>query len=130
MHGFIQNIKQSTDLNTDFRRVLYTAKYSQLVLMVLKPGEEIGFSTHMQDQFFKLEKGMGHVIMNGVTAAVKSGFGIIVPAGTNHNIINTGKVDLKLYTIYSPPSHLDGTVHHSCSPADAIHRPFDGNTSE
>ena len=130
MTGFIQNIAQASGLNTDFRRVLYTAKYSQLVLMSLKPGEEIGFETHGLDQFFRIEIGMGHVIMNGVTTEFKDGVGIIVPAGTNHNIINTGAVDLKLYTIYSPPNHLDGTVHHTRVEAVAAHEQFDGITSE
>lgn len=130
MTGFIQNIEQASGLNTDFRRVLYTAKYCQLVLMALKPGEEIGFETHGLDQFFRIETGSGHVIMNGVTTEFRDGFGIIVPAGTHHNILNTGAVDLKLYTIYSPPNHLDGTVHHTRGQANAAHEQFDGTTTE
>lgn len=130
MHGFIQNIKQRSELNTDFRRVLYTAKYSQLVLMMLKPGQETGFDTHMQDQFFRLEKGMGHVIMGGVTTEIYSGFGILVPAGANHNINNTGQIDMQLYIIYSPPNHLDGSVYHTSLQASAVSKHFDGQTTE
>lgn len=130
MNGFIQNIERATVLNTDFRKVLYTAKNCQLVLMSLKPGEEIGLETHALDQFFRIESGSGQTIINSVTSEVEDGFGIIVPAGSNHNMINTGKVDLKLYTIYSPPNHLDGVVHHSHLDAINDHEEFDGKTTE
>lgn len=130
MHGYIQNIQQASLANTDFRQVLYTGKYSQLALMSLKPAEELGFEVHMQDQFFSVEKGMGHVIINGVTTEIQAGSGILVPAGANHNVINTGSVDLKLYTLYSPPSHLDGAVSHVRSRTEGSHPPFDGITTE
>lgn len=130
MHGYVQNISLASRQNSDFRKVVYTAKYSQLVLMALKPGEEIGFETHMLDQFFRVEAGVGHVIINGVTNEVCAGYGMIVPAGSNHNVINTGKTDMKLYTIYSPPNHLDGTVHHTRGQAMVEHAAFDGNTTK
>lgn len=129
MHGYIQNIQHVSLANTDFRRVLYTGKYSQLVLMSLKPAEEIGFEVHMLDQFFRVEQGMGHVILSGFTTEIQAGSGILVPAGANHNVINTGKVDLKLFTLYSPPSHLDGTVIHVGSRDEWV-LPFDGVTTE
>lgn len=130
MLGYVQNISLASCQNSDFRRVVYTAKYSQLVLMALKPGEEIGFETHMLDQFFRVEAGVGHVMINGVTSEVYTGYGMIVPAGSNHNVINTGKTDMKLYTIYSPPNHLDGAIHHTHDEATANDAPFDGKTTE
>lgn len=130
MKGFIQNIEHTSVLNADFRKVLYTAKHCQLVLMSLKPGEEIGLETHALDQFFRIEAGSGQIIMNGVSTEIKNGFGIIVPSGTSHNLINTGKVDLKLYTIYSPPNHLDGVVHHTQSDAINDHEEFNGITTD
>jgi mannose-6-phosphate isomerase-like protein (cupin superfamily) len=130
MNGFIRNLTQASLSNTDFRIVLYTAKYSQLVLMSLKPGEEIGFETHMLDQLFKVEAGFGHVIIQGVTTEVSEGSGIIVPAGINHNILNTGQVDLKLCTFCSPPIYLDGITHHTRQDAISKHEYFNGITTD
>lgn len=112
MTGYVSNIEQITKNNSFFRQVLFTGKYSQLVVMSLKPGQEIGLETHdAVDQFFRVDSGSGEVIMNGEKTQIADGFAIIVPAGTEHNVINTGDVDLKLYTVYSPPNHPDGTVH-------------------
>ncbi len=110
--GFVADIEKETVKNTDFRRVLYTGKFSQLVLMCLKPGEEIGEETHDDvDQFFRFEEGEGKVVIDGVEHAVKDGSAVIVPSGAKHNVLNTSKAaDLKLYTIYSPPEHQDKVV--------------------
>lgn len=111
--GYHDNIEKLTLENGYFRQVLFTGQHAQLVLMSLKPGEEIGMEVHDTiDQFFRFEKGEGKVIQNGEEQIVGDGFAVIVPAGTNHNIINTSQTeDLKLYTIYSPPNHPDGTIH-------------------
>jgi mannose-6-phosphate isomerase-like protein (cupin superfamily) len=130
MKGFVQNIASITVKNESFRRVLYTAKHSQLVLMALKPGEEIGAEVHKLDQFFRVETGNGEAVLDGVRTAIQEGFAIIVPAGTNHNIINTGTVPLKLCTIYSPPNHRDGVVHNTRADAEADSEHFDGVTTE
>jgi mannose-6-phosphate isomerase-like protein (cupin superfamily) len=113
MTGFVGKIEELTLANSYFRQVIFTAPHSQLVLMSLKPLEEIGMEMHANvDQFFRIEKGQGKVIMNGEESAVSDGFAIMVPAGTQHNVINTSQTDeLKLYTIYSPPNHPDGKVH-------------------
>ena len=107
--GFSSHIEAETIKNTDFRRVLYTGKFSQLVLMRLKPGEEIGEETHDDvDQFFRFEAGEGFVVIDGTKHAVKDGTAVVVPNGAKHNVVNTSKTaDLKLYTIYSPPEHQD-----------------------
>ncbi|MDD2801811.1 MAG: cupin domain-containing protein [Methylococcales bacterium] len=130
MKGFTQNIEELAVNNEDFRQVLYTAKHCQLVLMALKPGEEIGAEVHQLDQFFRVEEGSGEAELNGVRTAIRDGFAVIVPAGTNHNIINTGTVSLKLYTLYSPPNHRDGVVHHTRADAEADTEQFDGQTTE
>ena len=107
MKGYYDNIEQLTIQNTDFRRVLYTGHHTQLVLMSLKPGEEIGAEVHPDiDQFFRFEAGSGQLVIDGNIYEVKDGDAGIIPAGANHNVINTGAVDLKLYTLYSPPEHL------------------------
>lgn len=113
MTGFVGNIEEKTLANSFFRQVLYTGKYAQLVVMSLAPGEEIGVEVHPTvDQFFRFEKGEGKVIINGEESLVKDGFAVIVPAGSQHNVINTSTTEpLKLYTIYSPPNHPDGTIH-------------------
>lgn len=113
MTGYHDNIEKLTLENSYFRQVLFTGQHAQLVLMSLKPGEEIGMEVHPNvDQFFRFEKGQGKVIQNGEEQIISDGFAVIVPAGTNHNVINTSQTDdLKLYTIYSPPNHPDGTVH-------------------
>ena len=110
--GFAADIEEETRKNTDFRRVLYTGKFSQLVLMCLKPKEEIGEETHDDvDQFFRFEEGEGAVIIDGVKTAVKDGSAVVVPSGAKHNVVNTSMVkNLKLYTIYSPPEHQDKVV--------------------
>jgi mannose-6-phosphate isomerase-like protein (cupin superfamily) len=130
MRGFVQNIEDMAKSNGDFRRVLYTAKHSQLVLMALNPGEEIGEEIHKLDQFFRIEEGTGVAVLDGVRTAVKSGFAVLVPAGTSHNIINTGGAPLKLYTIYSPPNHRDGVVHPTRAVVEADSEKFEGKTTE
>ncbi len=131
MKGYIVNIEKETKENSFFRKVLYTAKHSQLVLMSLKPGEEIGEEVHNNlDQFFRFEKGEGKMVLEGEEFNVKNGFAIVVPAGTKHNIINTSfEEPLKLYTIYSPPNHRDGTIHKTKEEAEASEEHFDGKTS-
>jgi mannose-6-phosphate isomerase-like protein (cupin superfamily) len=132
MKGYVTAIEKETQKNTDFRRVLYTGKYSQLVLMSLKPGEEIGEETHGDvDQFFRFERGEGEVTIDGVKHRVKDGDAVIVPAGARHNVANASKrANLKLYTIYSPPEHRDGVVHHTKGDAMASKEHFDGRTTE
>jgi len=130
--GFIANLEAETRANTDFRRVLYTGKYSQLVLMSLKPREEIGMETHGDvDQFFRFEQGEGMVIIDGKKQAVTDGSGVIVPCGAEHNVVNTSRTkDLKLYTIYSPPEHLDRVVRKTKQEAMAKPEHFRGKTTE
>jgi mannose-6-phosphate isomerase-like protein (cupin superfamily) len=130
--GFVADIEKETVKNTDFRRVLYTGKFSQLVLMRLKPGEEIGEETHDDvDQFFRFEEGEGAVVIDGAKHAVKDGSAVIVPSGAKHNVLNTSKTaDLKLYTIYSPPEHQDKVVRKTREEAMAKEEHFDGKTTE
>jgi len=111
--GFVGNIEEKTLANSFFREVVFTGAHSQLVLMCLKPSEEIGSEVHPNvDQFFRIEKGEGKVVMNDEEHLVKDGDAVVVPAGTQHNVINASVVDeLKLYTIYSPPQHPAGTIH-------------------
>lgn len=132
MKGFDIELEKETRGNSDFRRVLYTGKYSQLVLMNLKPGEEIGEETHHdRDQFFRFESGEGKVFIDKVEHSVKDGSGIIVPAGALHNVVNTSKsADLKLYTIYSPPEHIDKVVRHTKEEALAQPEEYDGKSTE
>jgi mannose-6-phosphate isomerase-like protein (cupin superfamily) len=130
MKGFVQDIESLAVKNAAFRQVLYTAKNSQLVVMALGPKEDIGAEVHTLDQFFRVEEGSGEAILDGVTTAIRSGFAIVVPAGTRHNIINTGSAPLKLYTLYSPPNHRDGVVHHTRAEAEADTEHFDGKTTE
>ena len=132
MKGFIIAIEKETRKNADFRRVLYTGKHSQLVLMNLKPREEIGEETHDDvDQFFRFEAGEGKVIIENVEHNVKDGDGVIIPAGAKHNVVNTsGKSDLKLYTIYSPPEHEDQIARRTKADAMASEESFDGRTTE
>lgn len=130
MKGFVQDIEDLTGRNNEFRRVLYTARNCQLVLMTLKPDEEIGEEVHELDQFFRVEEGTAEAILDGVKTAVRAGFAIIVPAGTRHNLINTGSAPLKLYTLYAPPNHRDGVVHHTREDAEADDEHFDGRTTE
>ena len=131
-HGFTDNIEQLTLANENFRKVLYTAAHSQLVLMSLKPGEEIGMETHTEnDQFFRIEKGLGKIFIDGTEYAVSDGFAIMVPSGSQHNVVNLSPTDaLKLYTIYSPAHHRDGVVHQTKEQASADMESFDGKTTE
>lgn len=129
--GFVQDIEALASKNDDFRHVLYTSSHSQLVLMTLKPGEEIGRETHGSvDQFFRVEQGTGEVEMAGARTPIGPGFAVVVPAGLRHNIVNTGKEPLRLYTIYSPPNHRDGVVHHERSEAEHDSEHFEGDTTE
>ncbi|MDP2650447.1 MAG: cupin domain-containing protein [bacterium] len=129
MKGFLTNIEKATIKNTDYRRVLYTGKHSQLVLMSLESGEEIGEEVHGLDQFIRFEKGSAKVILNKTDEhEVGADDAIVIPADTLHNVINTGGEPLKLYTIYSPPEHKDGTVQ--ATKADEFEEHFDGQTSE
>ena len=131
LKGFVADIKELTEDNSDFRRVLYTGKNLQLVLMAIQPGDEIGDETHTdRDQFFRVEKGKGEVWIDGQCSKIKSDDAIVVPAGARHNIVNTGDKPLRLYTLYAPPEHRDGTVHATKAEAKAQHEHFDGKTSE
>jgi mannose-6-phosphate isomerase-like protein (cupin superfamily) len=128
--GFIGNIEDIAKENTNFRQVLYTAKNCQLVVMSLAPGEEIGEEIHDVDQFFRVEAGTGQVVINGTTTELNHGSGVIVPSGSRHNVINSSDEDLKIYTIYSPPHHKDGTVHKIAEDAKRDTEHFDGETTE
>lgn len=132
MKGFFANIEKETLENENFRKVLYTGKNSQLVLMSLKPNEEIGMEIHPDnDQFFRFEKGEGKVIIDGNEYVVSDGSAIVVPAGAEHNVINTSSTEeLKIYTIYSPPHHKDGIVRATKEEAELNEAPFDGQTTE
>lgn len=132
MKGFKTNIQKSALENHDFRKVLYTAEHSQLVLMCLKPKEEIGEEIHFEnDQFFRFESGIGKCIIDGHEYEIKNGDAIIIPAGAKHNIINTDKTkDLKMYTIYAPAHHKDGIVRHTKKEAATREAAFDGVTTE
>ena len=132
MKGYHINIEKSTTQNTDFRRVLYTAKHMQLVLMSLKPNEEIGAEIHPDvDQFFRFESGTGNCIIDGQAYKVAAGDVVIAPAGVRHNVINTSSTeDLKLYTIYAGPNHQDGVVRATKKEAEEKEEKFDGKTTE
>lgn len=131
MKGFVGDLEDMTELNTDFRRVLYTGRHIQLVLMALQPGDEIGEETHRDtDQFFRVEEGRGEAWIDGQKTKIKGDDGIVVPAGAKHNIKNTGTKVLKLYTLYSPPQHSDGTVQATKEEAEASRERFAGRTTE
>ena len=130
MKGFVQDIEGLAVKNNDFRQVLYTAKHCQLVVMALKPKEEIGTEVDKLDQFFRVEEGSGEIVLDDVRTAIRAGFAIVVPAGAKHNIINNGSVPLKLYTLYAPPNHRDGVVHHTRADAEADKEQFDGKTTD
>ena len=132
MKGFKSNIEKETTANKDFRKVRYTGKHMQLVLMTLKPGEEIGEEVHEDnDQFFRFEKGNGKCIIDGNEYAVEDGDAVIVPAGAKHNVINTGSEEsLHMYTLYAPPHHKDGIVRHTKKEAEENEEEFDGKTTE
>jgi|SRR3989344_1886154 len=130
--AYVTNIEKDTLDNTNFRKVLYTAKNSQLVVMSLRPKEDIGAETHELDQFIRVEKGNGKTVLNGEEHEVGDGSAVVVPAGTEHNIINTSETEeMKLYTVYSPPNHRDGIVHAIKVDAMADEgEHFDGKTTE
>ncbi|MFY9553485.1 MAG: cupin domain-containing protein [Blastocatellia bacterium] len=131
MRGYVTNIERDTLDNKDFRRVLYTAKNTQLVLMSLRGKEEIGEEIHTLDQFIRVEAGQGTAILDGVKHQLSDGFAVVIPAGTKHNVINDSDTEeLKLYTLYSPPEHRDGTIHRTKSDALSHEEHFDGKTSE
>lgn len=133
MKGYVDNIEQVTVENDDFRRVLYTGKNLQLVLMTLQPGEEIGAEVHEdRDQFFRIEEGEGEVRIDGKASRVEDDFAVIVPAGARHNVVNTGDRPLRLYTLYGPPEHRNGVVHKDKAQAERDHDNdhWDGETSE
>ena len=132
MKGYVGDINKETKENENFRRVLYTAKSSQLVVMSLKPGEDIGEEVHEDtDQFFRIEEGEGKAVLDGVEHKIADDYAVVIPAGTRHNILNTS-VDrpMKLYTIYSPPHHRDGVVHKTKEEAERDDEHFDGRTTE
>lgn len=130
MDHYITNIEDATIHNDMFRKVLFTAEHSQLVVMSLKPGEDIGMETHQLDQFIRVEAGRGTAFLNGTKHPLEDGTAVVIPAGTEHNILNSGQESLKLYTIYSPPEHKDGTVHATKQNAlDDDEDHFDGKTT-
>ncbi len=131
MKGFIDDIEALTLGNDAFRRVVYTGKEMQLVLMTLGPGEEIGEEVHEdRDQFFRVEGGTGEVTIDGRKTKIEDATAIVVPAGARHNVKNTGTEPLKLYTIYAPPEHAEGTVHRTRGDAERSEEHFDGRTTE
>ena len=129
MQGYSINLEEETLRNSDYRRVLYTAKSSQLVLMCIQPGDEIGMEVHELDQFIRVEAGKGKAVLDGVEHQLDDGVAVVIPAGTQHNVVNTSKATaLKLYSIYAPPEHKDGTVHQR--KGDEVEEHFDGITTE
>jgi mannose-6-phosphate isomerase-like protein (cupin superfamily) len=130
INGLVQDLESLAIRNDDFRRVLYTAQHCQLVVMALKPKEEIGAEVHKLDQFFRVEDGAGEIILDGVRTSIRADFAIVVPAAANHNIITAGSIPLRLYTSYAPPHHRDGVVHHTRADGEADTEHFDGRTSE
>ncbi len=130
--GFVGNIESLTTGNSNFRKVVYTAHHSQLVVMSIRPKDEIGFEVHPDnDQFIRIERGEGKAIIDGNEYKFSDGFAIIIPAGSKHNIINTSEInELKLYTIYSPAHHKDGTIHETKEVAESSEEEFDGATTE
>jgi mannose-6-phosphate isomerase-like protein (cupin superfamily) len=131
MKGYITDIETDTLKNKDFRRVLYTGKNTQLVLMSLRPREEIGEETHTLDQFIRVEAGRGVAILDGVKHRISDGTAVVIPAGTKHNVANESDAEeMKLYTLYSPPEHRDGTIHPTKADALSHEEHFDGKTTE
>ena len=130
MKGYQTNIEKESLANEDFRRVLYTAKNCQLVVMSLKPGEDIGEEVHQLDQFIRVEQGSGKSVIDGVEHELEAGSAVIIPAGARHNIINGTESALKLYTVYAPPNHRDGIVHATKADAESDNEHFDGKMTE
>jgi mannose-6-phosphate isomerase-like protein (cupin superfamily) len=131
MKGFVDDIERLTEENQHYRRVLYTGHHLQLVLMALKPGEEIGEEVHDdRDQFFRVEAGEGELVVDGARHRVAADFAMIVPAGARHNVRNVGQEPLKLYTVYGPPEHRRDVVQRTKAEAEGDHEHFDGKTTE
>jgi mannose-6-phosphate isomerase-like protein (cupin superfamily) len=131
MKGYVTNIEEGTLSNKDFRRVLYTAKNTQLVLMSIQPNEDIGEEIHTLDQFIRVEAGHGVALLDGKEHRLSDGFAVVIPAGTKHNVVNDSATEeLKLYTLYSPPEHRDGTIHRTKKDALEHEEHFDGKTTE
>jgi len=130
MKGFINDIESETIENTNFRKVLYTASYMQLVLMSIPAGEDIGEEVHGQDQFIRIEAGNGRATLDDVSHDIADGSAIVIPAGTKHNIVNVGDEDLKLYSIYAAPHHKDDVVHKTKADAEKDEEEFLGDTTE
>ena len=129
--GYTSNIEETALANENFRKVLYTAKHSQLVVMSLLPKEDIGEEVHQLDPFIRCESGMGKAILNGIEHDFNDGFVVLVPAGARHNIINTSADKaMKLYTVYAPPNHRDGVIHITKADAESDKEHFDGKTTE
>jgi mannose-6-phosphate isomerase-like protein (cupin superfamily) len=130
-HGYVGPIERQAMSNNDFRKVIYTAKEAQLVLMSLNPGEDIGMEVHHNvDQFFRIESGTGMVIINGRKSPIQNGSAFLVPRGAQHNVVNTGRTDLKLYTLYSPPNHRDKLIEKTKNIAERTKERFTGKTTE
>ena len=131
MKGYVNNLEEEALANNYFRKVVYTDARLQLVVMALKPLEDIGMESHHLDQFIRIEKGEGKAILDGEEHALTDGSVVIVPAETMHNIMNTSAdKPMKLYTLYAPPNHRDGVVHHTRAAAEADNEHFDGKTTE
>jgi mannose-6-phosphate isomerase-like protein (cupin superfamily) len=131
MKGYIADIEYATKENSNFRKVLYTANLSQLVVMSLKPGEDIGMEVHEDtDQFIRIEEGKGKAVLDGVETQIEDDFAVVIPAGTEHNIVNESDEEMKLYTIYSPAHHRHDVVHATKEEAEADDEHFDGTTTE
>ncbi|MEK7578463.1 MAG: cupin domain-containing protein [Patescibacteria group bacterium] len=131
MNGYIVNIERESEQNDDFRKVLYTAQNSQLVVMSIEPGGEIGEEVHKLDQFIRIEKGEAKFVLNGVEHEAGDSYAAVIPAGVKHNVINVSDSEaLKLYTLYSPPNHRDGVMHKTKEEAGADDEHFDGKTTE
>jgi len=130
LSGFTGDIEDLTENNDDFREFVYTGKNTQLVLMSLNPGESIGIEEHGVDQFFRIEEGEGEVEINGEVTPIGPGSGIIIPAGSSHDVRNIGDEDLKIYSLYSPPHHKDQVVHRTKDEAESDDETFDGETTE
>lgn len=131
MNGYVTNIEKLTEENTNFRQVLYTAKHCQLVVMSVQPNDEIGLEVHEGDQFLRVESGQGRAVIDGHEQPLESGSAVVVPAGAEHNIINTSATEpLQLYTIYAPPHHKDQTKHVHKQDAEHDSEQFDGVTTE
>jgi mannose-6-phosphate isomerase-like protein (cupin superfamily) len=130
MKGYVTNIEAATKENENFRTVLYTAPNSQLVVMAIAAGDDIGEEVHELDQFIRIEEGKGQAILNDVVHEIEDDWAVVIPAGVKHNIVNTGEGVMKLYTVYSPAEHKDGTIHETKADAMAHEEHFDGVITE